>query len=188
MAGGPGRSSFDALRTACAERGIALLAFSGEAVPDAELTALSTVPSATVTEAFAYLVHGGPGNIANCLRFVADTVLLEGHGFDPPEVVPEFGIWRAPEPGEGPVIGVVFYRAHLVAGNTGFVDDLCDAIEAGGGRPLALWCYSLRGEGSDPVAGALRDHDVDGGHHDRPRRRGRRRRCRIERSTGRARG
>ena len=27
-----------------------------------------------------------------------------------------------------PLIGVVFYRAHLVAGNTQFVTDLCDAI------------------------------------------------------------
>ncbi|HET9692018.1 MAG TPA: cobaltochelatase subunit CobN [Acidimicrobiales bacterium] len=153
------REGFDRLRAACLERGIALLAFSGEAVPDAELTALSTVPSSTVTEAFAYLVHGGPANLEHLLRFVADTVLVEGWGFEPPRPVADFGVWRAPDPhGPGPVVGVVFYRAHLVAGNTTFVEDLCEALERRGARPLALWCYSLRGDNAAPVVAALREH------------------------------
>src|ERR1700678_463480 len=69
---------FDRLRAECLRRDVPLLAFAGEAVPDAELTALSTVPSGTVTAAFGYLVHGGPTNFEHLLRFVADTVLLEG--------------------------------------------------------------------------------------------------------------
>ncbi|HZJ27274.1 MAG TPA: cobaltochelatase subunit CobN [Acidimicrobiia bacterium] len=156
-------AGFDILRARCVERDIPLLAFSGEAVPDGELTALSTVPSATVTEAFAYLVHGGPKNLEQVLRFVADTVLLEGYGFEPPEAVPEHGVWRSPAARDSnrPVIGVVFYRAHLVAGNTQFVDDLCDAIEAGGADALALWCYSLRGDAATPVAELLRARAVD---------------------------
>jgi cobaltochelatase CobN len=152
---------FDRLRQACIERGVPLMAFAGEAVPDADLTALSTVPSGTVTEAFGYLVHGGPANLGQLLRFVADTVLVEGWGFDPPQPVADHGVWRRPDPdGDGPVIGVVFYRAHLVAGNTQFVDDLCAAIEVAGGRPLALWCYSLRDDASGPIVDALRDHDA----------------------------
>jgi cobaltochelatase CobN len=157
-------AGFDQLRSMCAERGIPFLAFSGEAVPDGELTALSTVPSATVTEAFAYLVHGGPRNLEHLLRFVADTVLLEGYGFEAPEEVPEHGLWRAPGAGTGgdrPRIGIVFYRAHLVAGNTQFVDDLCTAIEATGADPVAVWCYSLRGEAAEPVVDLLRAHAVD---------------------------
>jgi len=70
-------AEFDRLRATCLERGIPLLAFAGEAVPDAELTSLSTVPSAILTDAFAYLVNGGPDNFGHLLRFVADTVLLE---------------------------------------------------------------------------------------------------------------
>lgn len=158
-------AGFDALRAGCIEAAIPFLAFSGEAGPDAELTALSTVPSAIVTETFAYLVHGGPRNLEHALRFVADTVLLEGYGFEAPEVVPEHGVWRAPASGDDvdarPVIGIVFYRAHLVAGNTQFVDDLCDAIEAAGGDPLAVWCYSLRGDAATPVVDLLRAHRVD---------------------------
>ncbi len=147
---------FDRLRTECSQRGAALLAFAGEAVPDAELTAASTVPSATVTEAFAYLVHGGPANLGNLLRFVADTVCFDGWGFEPPSPIAEHGIWCQPEPaGTGPVVGIVFYRAHLVAGNTEFVDDLCAAVRAAGGRPLALWCYTLRDRAARPIVDIL---------------------------------
>jgi cobaltochelatase CobN len=152
---------FDALRMNCQSRHIPLLAFGGEAVPDAELTALSTVPSATVTGAFAYLVNGGPKNFEHLLRFVADTVLLEGYGFDAPEEIPLHGIWRRPTRDMGPLIAVVFYRAHLVAGNTRFVADLCDAIEESGGRALALWCYSLRDQAGEPVVELIRQHAPD---------------------------
>ena len=160
---------FDELRTRCIERDIPFLAFSGEAIPDAELTQLSTVPSAIVTETFRYLVHGGPRNLEQALRFIADTVLLEGYGFEPADVIAEFGVWRAPTdaPDSGsanarhPTVGVIFYRAHLVAGNTQFVDDLCTAIETAGGRVLALWCYSLRGDASAPVIELLREYAVD---------------------------
>ena len=150
---------FERLRVECTRRGVALLAFAGEAVPDAELTAASSVPSATITEAFAYLVHGGPANLGNFLRFVADTVFFDGWGFEPPSPVPAYGVWREPDPaGTGPVVAVVFYRAHLVAGNTQFIDDLCAAIGAAGGRPLALWCYSLRDQAARPIVEILRRH------------------------------
>jgi cobaltochelatase CobN len=143
---------FDELGRRCQARGIPLLAFGGEAAPDAELTALSTVPSATVAQAFEYLVHGGLANTEHLLRFVADTVLMHGFGFDPPAEVPATGVWRHPAAGRGPLVAVVFYRAHLIAGNTGFVDDLCRAIEERGARAMAVWCYSLRPDGDGHVA------------------------------------
>ena len=52
------------------------------------------MPSAILTDAFAYLVNGGPANFEHLLRFVADTVLLEGFGFDPPQEIPAHGVWR----------------------------------------------------------------------------------------------
>ncbi len=153
---------FADLRRACVERGIPLLAFGGEAAPDAELTAASTVPSATVAAAFEYLVHGGLGNLEHLLRFVSDTVGMTGFGFDPPAAIPAEGVYRATStpgapgsPGGGrPRVAVVFYRAHLVAGNTLFVDELCDALERRGVAVTALWCYSLR-PGPDGRVAAL---------------------------------
>jgi cobaltochelatase CobN len=155
-------AQFDELRRRCIAAGVPLLAFGGEAVPDAELTSLSTVPSATVTQAFQYFAHGGLANMEQLLRFVADTVLMHGFGFEPPAEVPATGIWRESTAAEGPLVGVVFYRAHLIAGNTQFVDDLCDGVERLGGRARAVWCYSLRPEadGSVPALAHVAGCDV----------------------------
>src|SRR5918992_946273 len=68
---------FPELRRRCGELAIPLLAFGGEAEPDAELTALSTAPSGTVAVAFEYLRSGGVRNTENLFRFVVDTILLE---------------------------------------------------------------------------------------------------------------
>src|SRR5690606_33030958 len=78
--------------------------------------------------------------------FLCDTVLLTGEGFDPPTPMPEFGLHgdRRQDP-DRPTVGVVFYRAHELSGNTAFVDVLCDAIEARGANALPVFCGSLRG-------------------------------------------
>jgi cobaltochelatase CobN len=147
----PGR--FGDLRQQCLTAGVPLLAFGGEAAPDAEMTAASTVPSALVAQAFEYLVHGGLGNTEQLLRFVSDTVCLTGFGFEPPAEVAATGVYRRSEPGDGgrPHVAVLFYRAHLIAGNTGFVEDLCDALEGRGAAVTAVWCYSLRPDSAGRV-------------------------------------
>jgi cobaltochelatase CobN len=148
---------FEELRRRCEEVEVPLLAFGGEAEPDAELTALSTAPSGAVAEAFEYLRWGGVANTANLLRFVADTLLLEGHGFEPPSPVPELGFYH-PRLAAGssldalielhdpdlPTVGVIFYRTHLLGGNTAFVDALVRALEEAGTNALSVYCYSLR--------------------------------------------
>src|ERR687889_2587938 len=147
------------LRRRCERLGIPLLAFGGEAEPDAELTALSTAPSGAVAEAFEYLRHGGVRNTENLLRFVADTVLMEGYGFEPASALPEVGVYHPglPEVSTGeellarhdparPTVGVIFYRAHWMSGNTAFVDALVEALEVAGTNVLPVYCYSLRGD------------------------------------------
>ena len=138
---------FDALRARCLRDGVPLLAFSGESSPDAELTALSTAPAGVIADAFAYLVQGGVENTASLLRFVSDTLLRTGYGFDPPVVLPEEGVHGARaqrhDPAR-PTVGVVFYRTHWMSGNIQFVDALCDAIEAVGANALPVYTYSLR--------------------------------------------
>jgi cobaltochelatase CobN len=136
---------FDELRRRCVAAGVPLLAFAGEAAPDAELTRLSTAPAGIVAQAFEYLVHGGLGNVENLLRFVADTVLMGGFGFEAPEPVPAVGV-LGPRPRDParPTVGIVFYRAHLLSGNTQFVEDLAAALGERGVNALPVWCYSLR--------------------------------------------
>ena len=132
---------------------------------DAELTAASTVPSGAVAEAFEYLRHGGVANTANLFRFIADTVLLEGYGFEPPAELPETGLYhpRLPEGSapedlialhdpDRPTVGVAFYRAHWMSGNTAFVDELVAALEEAGVDALPVYCYSLRAEADGTVS------------------------------------
>lgn len=134
--------------------GVPTVLLGGESVPDAELMAESSVPAGVVAEALRYLVEGGPENLAELARFLSDTVLLTGEGFEQPRRMPEFGVHgsRAVQPGR-PTVGVLFYRAHELSGNTAFVDTLCDAIEARGANALPVYCGSLRG--ADPELYAL---------------------------------
>ncbi|WP_433294850.1 cobaltochelatase subunit CobN [Pseudonocardia sp. CA-142604] len=129
----------------------------GEAAPDAELMAASTVPAGVASEALAYLAAGGLDNLRELHRFLSDTVLLTGEGFAAPAPAPEFGVRgeREQRPGR-PTVGVVFYRAHELSGNTAFVDTLCDAIEARGANALPVFCGSLRG--ADPALMELLGH------------------------------
>ncbi|MFJ9756416.1 cobaltochelatase subunit CobN [Streptomyces sp. NPDC101149] len=139
-----------ALRSA----GVPTVLLGGEAVPDAELMAESSVPAGVVAEALRYLVEGGPANLTELARFLSDTVLLTGEGFAEPQKMPEYGIHGERAFVEGrPTVGVLFYRAHELSGNTAFVDTLCDAIEERGANALPVYCGSLRG--ADPALYAM---------------------------------
>ncbi|MCW2719424.1 cobaltochelatase subunit CobN [Pseudonocardia sp.] len=134
--------------------GLPVVLLGGEASPDAELMAASTVPAGVASEALAYLAAGGTDNLRELHRFLSDTVLLTGEGFAAPVPAPDFGVHgsRAQDPSR-PTVGVVFYRAHELSGNTAFVDTLCDAVEARGANALPVFCGSLRG--ADPALMSL---------------------------------
>ena len=144
-----GRRSWPEGLDAVLASGLPAVVLSGEPAPDAELMSLSTVPAGVATEALAYLREGGPRNLAQLARFLSDTILLTGEGFDPPEVLPPYGRHRGPHgerprlPGR-PAVGIVFYRSHAVAGNTAFADTLADAVEACGASAVPVYCGSLR--------------------------------------------
>ncbi|WP_433236624.1 cobaltochelatase subunit CobN [Streptosporangium sp. CA-135522] len=122
-----------------------VVVLGGEQAPDAELMELSTVPGGVCAEAHAYLAHGGPANLAELYRFLSDTLLLTGHGFAAPAPTPGWGVLeRRARREDGPAVGVLYYRAHHVAGNTAFVETLCSAVEDAGGRALPVYCASLR--------------------------------------------
>ncbi|MHA6781539.1 cobaltochelatase subunit CobN [Pseudonocardia saturnea] len=133
--------------------GLPVVLLGGEASPDAELMGASTVPAGVASEALAYLAAGGLDNLRELHRFLSDTVLLTGEGFAAPAPTPDFGVHgsRTADPGL-PTVGVVFYRAHALSGNTAFVDTLCDAIEARGANALPVFCGSLRDASAELMA------------------------------------
>ncbi|MEU8151210.1 cobaltochelatase subunit CobN [Nonomuraea sp. NPDC048901] len=122
-----------------------VVVLGGEQAPDAELMELSTVSGGVCADAHAYLAHGGPANLTELHAFLSDTVLLTGRGFAPPAPTPSWGrLEREARSHQGPVIGVLYYRAHHMAGNTAFVETLCAAVEEAGGQALPVFCSSLR--------------------------------------------
>ncbi|WP_345032811.1 cobaltochelatase subunit CobN [Kutzneria kofuensis] len=108
------------------------------------------------TQALAYLVEGGPANLGQLANFLSDTVLLTGEGFEPPVSTPVYGVHGERQHEDGrPTVGIVFYRAHALAGNTAFVDTLADAVEAAGANVLPVFCGSLARLAGDESAGLL---------------------------------
>ncbi|MEM9037194.1 MAG: cobaltochelatase subunit CobN [Actinomycetota bacterium] len=165
-----GAPMVDRLRATCAERDVAFVAVGGEVAPDPDLLVSSTVPTGVATEVHRYLAAGGPANLANLVRFLADTLTMSGHGFEPPAPVADVGVWDGAGMGSDgerrsgrPLVAVLFYRAHLVAGNTTHVRDLCEALDAAGADAVAIWTYSLRrdGDGEVPALQRCRDLGVD---------------------------
>ena len=142
--------------------GVPLVCLGGEATPDAELMAQSTVPAGVATQALAYLVEGGRDNLRELAAFLSDTILLTGEGFAPPASTPLYGTYgdRPRDPAR-PTVGIVFYRAHFLAGNTAFVDVLTDAVEAAGANAVAVFCGSLRAMAPD-AAGSTNGVELRG--------------------------
>ncbi len=146
-----------------------LLCLPGTDALDPELTASSNVGVPVLHEALAYLQLGGLKNYEHFFRFLSDHLLATGFGYDPPEPQPRHGIYHPDLPlatreawleradPRRPTIGVLFYRAHLLSGNTDFVDALVRVGEARGANVLPVYAYSLKDfpEGEDPAPDAL---------------------------------
>ncbi|MET0450168.1 MAG: cobaltochelatase subunit CobN, partial [Aeromicrobium sp.] len=121
-----------------------IVVLGGEQTPSAELMEQSNVPIGIAADAHVYLAEGGPANLAQLHAFLSDTILLTGEGFEPPAVLPEWGLAARPvlEPVERtastgstvakPRIGVLYYRAHEASGNSAFAHSLANTIDATG--------------------------------------------------------
>lgn len=125
-----------------------MVVLGGEQSPSAELMEQSTVPIGVCADAHVYLAEGGPENLAQLHAFLSDTVMLTGEGFEPPKVLPEWGLAPRPqgddETGKAR-IGVLYYRAHEASGNAGFAHALADAIDdTGDAVGVPIFSSSLR--------------------------------------------
>jgi cobaltochelatase CobN len=147
----------------------ALVVLPGDDRPDLDLMSHSTVKLAVVNQLWRYLTEGGAENFANALQFVAD--VCQGYSYNPPspKVVPRVGIyaWREGKSGGGgefinsdpglstnldlitpsssvPKVGILFYRAHYLAGNTSPIDALCQALVERQLEPVPMFVSSLR--------------------------------------------
>ncbi|HYO41178.1 MAG TPA: cobaltochelatase subunit CobN [Nocardioidaceae bacterium] len=138
------------------DAGTPLVVLGGEMQPSAELMELSTVPIGVAAQAHQYLAEGGPGNLAQLHAFLSDTVLLTGHGFEPPASIPSWGYAERPTAAGAtaasslPRVGILYYRAHEASGNNAFAAALADAVDATGQAVgVPLFAGSLRSAPDD---------------------------------------
>jgi cobaltochelatase CobN len=140
------------------ERGITLIFVPGDDTFDPALRTLSTASIADCQRVFEYLREGGPYNARALLAFLAARFFGRALGYDAPRKLPKVARYRPGEPPEDlaqpqaasvsqqPVAAVLFYRAHLQAGNLRAFDVLIEALERRGFQPFAIAVASLKDE------------------------------------------
>jgi cobaltochelatase CobN len=164
-----GVPSFSKLVEFATANKIALLVLSGTADLDPELACLSTVEASLLQEVMLYFNAGGHKNIAQMLRLLSDRLLLSGFGYEAPSFLPEFGYYFPEgrqidfDPNQ-PAIGITFYRAHWLSGNTKFVDALVQAIEDYGMQAIPVFASSLKAikDNGEDLASAFQLFMLDG--------------------------
>jgi len=135
---------------------VQLVLVPGDDTPDPELERLSTLSAAECHRVWRYLREGGPDNARALLHFVG--LRFFGVGEDPPEpralprvalyhplqAVSDLARWQREWRVGAPVIAVLFYRAHLQAGNLAAFDALIAQLVAAGLNPLPISVASLK--------------------------------------------
>ena len=159
LGGVPG---FAELRQQAQCHGQHLIVISGVGEPDPELAAAASVSVDVLHQTLTYFQAGGSINMAQLLRYLSDHFLLTGLGYEPAAALPEHGIYHPDLPpdadsddwlsiriAERPSVGIVFYRAHWMSGNTRFIDALITALEKRGMNVLPVFTASLRAGGDN---------------------------------------
>jgi len=160
-----GLPGFAQLSAWAAEQSVPLVVVSGTGEPRADFARASTVGLDVVESVRAYLTIGGERNLTECVKFLADRLFLTGYGSAPPLEMPEHGVylrdvedatladWESRRDASKPTAAILFYRAHALSGNTAFVDELVDALDAVGVNALPVFTSSLRArDGAVPAA------------------------------------
>ena len=154
---------------ALAERGVTLILVPGDDRPDPELSGLSTVGAPERDRLWQFLRQGGLGNALDFYRCLASGYLGRDYAWAEPQSLPRTSIyhphtanahlanWQAEWRADCPVAAVLFYRSHLQAANTGFIDVFCQRLQAAGLNPLPIAVASLKEPGCLTVVEDLLD-------------------------------
>jgi cobaltochelatase CobN len=141
------------------ERGVQLILVPGDDRPDPELSDLSTVGAEDRDRLWQFLRQGGMSNALDFFRCLANRWLDRDYAWAEPQTLPRTAIyhphkspaelkdWQADWQAGQPVAAVLFYRSHLQAANTGFIDVFCQRLLAAGLNPLPIAVASLKEPG-----------------------------------------
>ncbi|MCH5509031.1 cobaltochelatase subunit CobN [Pseudomonas syringae] len=142
-----------------AARGVQVILVPGDDRPDPELSDLSTVSAAERDRLWQFLRQGGLQNALQLYNCMASRWLDRDYSWAEPAPLPRTAIyhprlasaqladWQADWLAEQPVAALLFYRSHLQAANTGFIDEFCTRLQAQGINPLPIAVASLKEPG-----------------------------------------
>lgn len=142
------------------ERKQNLIMFSGDRTEDPNLLRESTASPEQCRQLWRYLRESGPENAREFFHFIGQAFLGRAEIARPPRVIPDPVVYsprhrvggiedcRSRWQAGAPVVALVFYRAHLAAGNTAVFDELIASLERRGVNPLPVALGSLK----DPLA------------------------------------
>ncbi len=136
----------EVLKETVENTGAALIVLPGDDRPDPDLIGHSTISLAVANQLWRYFTEGGIVNFTNALKFVADACLGSSYNPPPPQAVPLVGLIRWNNNSQQAVkkVGILFYRAHYLAGNIAPIDALSAALAERQLEPLPLFVSSLR--------------------------------------------
>ncbi|HEY9888479.1 MAG TPA: cobaltochelatase subunit CobN, partial [Candidatus Obscuribacterales bacterium] len=128
----------------------ALIVLPGDDRPDPDLISHSTVPLAVAHQRWGYLTAGGVDNFRHGLMAVCDRCLHTTFQPPAPQPLPKVGRYTpaglsgaAAQQGAGRV-GLLFYRAHYLAGNLAPILALGKALQARGLTPVPIYVSALQ--------------------------------------------
>lgn len=149
-----------------------LFILPGDDLLDPDLISHSTVSLKIAHRLWQYLTEGGIENWVNAFKFIADVCLEQSYNPPLPLSVPRIGIYRWSSENVGahcvrpgivgrerrrrdgdnnsiaefriPKVGILFYRAHYLAGNLLPIDAICQALIKRNLKPIPIFVSSLR--------------------------------------------
>jgi len=142
-----------------AGRGVKLILVPGDDRPDPELSDLSNVPVEDRDRLWQFLRQGGLGNALDLFHNLASQWFGRDYPWGEPQTLPRtaiyhpgkaaatLGDWQADWQAGQPVAALLFYRSHLQAANTAFIDVFCQRLLAAGLNPLPIAVASLKEPG-----------------------------------------
>ena len=137
----------DQVEAMARQRGIMLCFLPGDAQPDPELTARSTLASQHCERLRQYLVTGGAENASAFLAYCRH--LTEGAPAPAPaRELPKAGLYRDTSKSGQPLAAIVFYRSVLEGAQTAPIDALVEALGARGIGTMAFYVASLKDRAS----------------------------------------
>jgi len=148
---------FSELVSRVKQQGQHLIIISGTGDFNPEYAAVSTVSPDVLQETLNYLDAGGQVNMLSLLHYLSDNLLLTGYGYEAPVIQPQHGIYHPDLPENATLedwekrsnpalatIGITFYRAHFISGNTAFVDAMIRSLEDKNLNVLPIFTASLK--------------------------------------------